>query len=134
MKIKCKKFLSESADRKELEISGALTKGREYIVLGISTSDRDRSFYIECDDSTLPGYFDVRQFDVVSNYLPSSWQAEYVENLCSLDFYPKSWIEADNFLERFVNDEDPDMIALFEKERDLIYREEAEYELKKSGN
>ncbi|HRA42148.1 MAG TPA: hypothetical protein PLV31_00475, partial [Gammaproteobacteria bacterium] len=78
----------------------------------------------------LPGYFDIRQFDIVSNYVPSNWVVEYNESFDNISFYPRSWIEAENFWDRFIDDDDPEMIALFEKEKELIYREEAEYELK----
>lgn len=131
MKVRCKKFLSEDRERKELDSRIGLTKGKEYIVLGISFSGHDRRIYmLDDDEDQLPGYLDIRQFDIVSNYVPSSWVVTYSENFDVLDFYPKSWVEAENFWDRFIDDNDPEMIALFEKEKELIYREEAEHELK----
>jgi len=62
--------------------------------------------------------------------VPSNWVVEYNESFDNISFYPRSWIEAENFWDRFIDDDDPEMIALFEKEKELIYREEAEYELK----
>ncbi|HEV2523810.1 MAG TPA: hypothetical protein VGU44_01590 [Gammaproteobacteria bacterium] len=131
MKVRCKKFLSEDREKKELDSRTGLTKGKEYIVLGISFSEHNRRIYMQDDDEDeLPGYFDIRQFDIISNYIPSNWIVEYSENFDTLGFYPKSWVEAKNFWDRFIDDDDPEMIALFEKEKALIYREEAEYELK----
>ena len=125
MKVKCKKFLSPFGDGMELESSGFLTIGREYIVLAIDINKRNVcKVYIEDDSKELPGYFDIRQFDVVSNYIPSRWVIEYREEFNSLAFYPKSWVEHEDFWDRFIDDHDPEMIALFEKERDLIYEEE----------
>ncbi|HXH55480.1 MAG TPA: hypothetical protein VNK03_07055 [Gammaproteobacteria bacterium] len=132
MKVKCKKFLSEDRERKEVDSRIGLTKGKEYIALGIRFSEHDRQIYMldDDDEDELPGYFDIRQFDIVSNYVPSNWVVEYNENFDVLDFYPKSWVEAENFWDRFIDDNDPEMIALFEKEKELIYHEEAEYELR----
>ncbi|MBP9763791.1 MAG: hypothetical protein KBD03_00555 [Gammaproteobacteria bacterium] len=131
MKVRCKKFLSEDRERKELDSRMGLTKEKEYIVLGISFSEHNRRIYMHDDDEDeLPGYFDIRQFDIVSNYVPSNWVVEYNENFDNISFYPRSWIEAENFWDRFIDDDDPEMIALFEKEKELIYREEAEYGLK----
>ncbi|HXH55217.1 MAG TPA: hypothetical protein VNK03_05700 [Gammaproteobacteria bacterium] len=131
MKVRCKKFLSEDRERKELDSRMGLTKGKEYIVLGISFSEHTRRIYMHDDDEgQFPGYLDIRQFDVTSNHIPSNWIVEYSENFDVLSFYPKSWVEAENFWDRFIDDDDPEMIALFEKEKELIYREEAEHELK----
>lgn len=139
MKVRCKKFLSSDREKRELEEKQGLTKGKEYIVLGISFNKHDRYIYMNDDDEDqLPGYFDIRQFDIVSDYIPSNWVIEYDEKFDSLGFYPKSWINEQNlstesgFWEKFV-DGDHDMIALFEKEKELIYREEAEYELKQKN-
>ncbi len=130
MKVKYKKFLIEGENETELDSIGEITKEKEYIVLGISFSKRDRDIYIHYDEDQLPGYFDIRQFDIVSNYVPSNWIVRYRENFDNISFYPKSWVEAENFWDRFIDDNDPEMIALFEKEKKLIYREEAEHELK----
>jgi hypothetical protein len=131
MKVRCKKFLSPDREKRELDSSMSLMKGKEYIVLGISFSEHDRYVYMHGDDENqLPGYCDIRQFDIVSNYVPSNWVVEYNENFDNISFYPRSWIEAENFWDRFIDDDDPEMIALFEKEKELIYREEAEYGLK----
>lgn len=124
MKVRCKKFLSPLRDKVELNSSAFLTKGKEYIILGINFNQHDRDVYIEDDSGALPGYFDIRQFEIVSNYIPSNWVMEYLENFDTLSFYPKSWIETENFWDRFIDDNDPEMIALYEKERDLIYQEE----------
>ena len=131
MKLRCKKILSRNKESRETGLNGGLTKGKEYIVLGISFSAHDRDIYMHYDDEDrLPGYFDIRQFDIVSNYVPSNWVVEYNESFDNISFYPRSWIEAENFWDRFIDDDDPEMIVLFEKEKELIYREEAEYELK----
>ncbi|HXH55198.1 MAG TPA: hypothetical protein VNK03_05595 [Gammaproteobacteria bacterium] len=131
MKVRCKKFLSEDKEKKELDSKPGLTKGKEYIVLGISFSERDRDVYMhDNDEDQLPVYYNIRQFDITSNYIPSNWIVEYNENFDVLSFYPRLWAEAENFWDRFIDDNDPEIIALFEKEKELIYREEAEHELK----
>lgn len=123
MKVKCIKFLSPLGDGMELDSCTYMTIGKEYIVLGISLEKNARNVYLECD-SGQPGYLDIRQFDIVSNYIPSNWVVNYRLNFDALSFYPKSWTENANFFEKFINENDPDAVKLYRRERDIIYKEE----------
>jgi len=124
IKVKCKKFLSPFGDGEELEICSFLTKGKVYILLGMSFCHH-RLFFIEDDEGQMIGV-DIRQFDILSDYLPSRWMVENKAAQNYLSFFPKSWVAAENFWDRLQDDNDPEMVELYRMERDLIYQEEPE--------
>jgi hypothetical protein len=123
VKVKCIKFLSPLGDGQELDSCTYMTVGKQYIVLGVSFTKNNRRVYLE-DDTGGPGYCDIRQFEIISNFIPSNWSVEYEKDFDALSLYPKSWIDDKSFFEKFVNEEDPDATKLYYKERDLIYEEE----------
>jgi len=59
-------------------------------------------------------------FEVISEYIPSSWRICIVNNV--MQIYPAKWL-VDQFFQAF-SDGDPSARPIFEEERDLILREE----------
>lgn len=121
MKVICKKFIYDGKEIKE-DSDYWLTKEKDYIVLGIDITESITLLYLQSDTGQA-AYFNIKGFDIVSNYIPSCWVVDFGEEKDSMSMYPKSWLEAENFWEEFVED-DIDMVELYEKERDLIYEEE----------
>lgn len=112
-------------DGREINSSSFLTLGKEYVVLAlmININKNKRIVYIESDDNK-PGFFDLRQFEIISNYIPSSWEVEYVPEIDKLYLMPRSWLKYNCFWDKFVDDEDPEAVKLYSLERDVIYKEE----------
>ena len=145
VKIKCKKIFPDSSNMKnnEKKTDGYLTIGKEYIVLGVLVFyNLLIKFHIEteCGD---PAIFSADMFDVMSNYIPSSWELEIkceTGGSCYLNLYPKKWNKYPHgFYEEITNvswplsdwlryEKIPEVVSLYFQERDLIYREESEYE------
>jgi len=144
VKIKCKKILSVGPNRKDMGAKTEdLTIGKEYIVLGVLASYGSLiNFHIETDCGDLV-IFDADMFDVISNYIPSSWVLDMkceTGGSCYLNLYPKKWNEYPHGFYEEITDVSwplhewlqyermPEVVSLYFQERDLIYREESEYE------
>lgn len=122
MKVRCQKIINEHT-QKEQETSPWLTIGKEYIVLMIEIHPT-KNFYLIVDDSSnqAPGLHDVKQFTVVSHYIPSNW----VINPGDLEIVtigPKVWQEP-TFWENCY-DGDPKALEIYKREARIIYEEEA---------
>lgn len=122
MKLKCKKTVKRHFYRNE-ENYTTLTKGKEYVVLGISFSYKSRYVCLETNDE-LPALLDIRQFEVVSNYVPSRWTVRYTWEGDQLSFFPESWVESESFWTALFKKQEIEMFRLYQKERDLIFEEE----------
>lgn len=123
MKVRCRKLLNIYGE--ERQESRSLTIGKDYVVLEISCSPKGEIYIrIISDDEYTPALFDITQFDVISNKLPSNWvvvQNEYGEIL----FRPESWSRF-GFWEDFFDRELPEVIEAFRKEVEIMYHEEHE--------
>ena len=109
--------------RKEEDYSTLLTKGKEYVVLGISFSNKNRYVCLETNDE-LPALLDIRQFEVVSNYVPSRWTVRYTGECDQLSFFPQSWVESESFWTDLLEKQAFEILRLYQWERDLIFKEE----------
>jgi hypothetical protein len=123
MKLKCKKTVNRHFYRNEKAYSTLLTKGKEYVVLGISFSDKNHYVCLETNDE-LPALLDIRQFEVVSNYVPSRWTVWYKEAGDQLSFFPQSWAESESFWSGLFEKQKCEMFRLYQWERNLIFAEE----------
>lgn len=107
----------------EMEKSPFLTKNKEYVVLLVCKDAHNTEYYIQYSEDPLGGYFDSRQFIVISNYVPDNWIIKVDNEFDYLKLLPKKWDETPAFFER-LHDDDPEAIALFISERDEIYKQE----------
>jgi len=105
MKVKCIR-ISNSETKSEEEVSPWLRLGMEYVVLAIYAPFRDKnSFLLISDDaSRIPVPFDVEQFEVTCDKIPSSWKA-HLDEAGQLQFAPERWLRT-NFWTEFY-DQDP---------------------------
>ncbi len=106
-------------------------------------------YHLEPDFGGL-AMFDADQFEVVSNYMPSNWEAIVKVNEDDSYYFklsPRNWNNAPfSFYEEITEvswplsewrqyDKVPEVVSLYFQERDLIYREEEECEKRNlSGN
>jgi len=149
MKVKCKKIIAERPNRKDLgEKTDDLTVNKEYIVLSVSLIMNSLIYYrIETDIGDLV-LFEADQFDVTSSYIPSSWEIKVELNSDEsyyLNLAPEKWNHAPfSFYEEITEvswplyqwrdlDEIPEVVSLYFQERDLIYREQEEYDKSMKG-
>lgn len=113
-----------------IENSDFLTIDKEYVVLSLSIRKKAKTIYLISDDGE-PGYFDLRQFEIISNYLPSNWIVEYREDFDVLELLPESWVKDETFWDKFIDEKSQNAIELFEKEKKLIYEEEFKFQRQK---
>ncbi len=123
MKLKCKKTVKRHSHRGEENYTTLVTKGKEYVVLGISFSIKNRYVCLEANDES-PALLDIRQFEVVSTYVPSRWTVRYIRDSDHLSFFPQSWIESEFFWRDLFISRRVEIFRLYRSERDLIFREE----------
>ncbi len=123
MKLKCKETVKRHFYRNEADYSTLLTKGKEYVVLGISFSYKTHYVCLETNDE-LPALLDIRQFEVVSNYVPSRWTVRYTRERDQLSFFPQSWVESESFWRGLFQKQEWEIFGLYQRERDLIFEEE----------
>ena len=122
MKVKCVVLLDEG-NRKPLQTSPWLTIGKEYLVLGIYVPFEEiPKFRLLGDDGATPALHDASQFEVVSNFLPSSWKI-YIGSQKLLSIEPESWLTPE-FWEAYFNF-DPEARATFDKEHKRMVEEQA---------
>jgi len=150
MRIKCKKILIDNPESNPpLKQTDWLTVGKEYVVLTVYKSRNEISYHIESDYNDEPVIVDAEQFQVLTNYIPSNWEIkvkDYENGTYYLKLAPRAWNEADfDFWEDITNisgpfdkyryspympNHVPREVTLFLQERDIIYREEEEYQKK----
>jgi hypothetical protein len=123
MKLKCKKTVKRHFYRAEVDYSMVITKGKEYVALGISFSNKSRHVCLETNDG-LPTLLDIRQFEVISNYVPSRWTVRYTRERDHLSFFPQTWVESESFWDRLLKRQEFGVFKLYRQERDLIFGEE----------
>ncbi len=155
MKIKCKE-ISELG--KKITTIGAknrnLTVGKEYIVLVLYIKKGFIEFQIENDEGDII-ICSGDQFEILSNYIPSNWEikcSECQDGSYYLDLAPVAWNNAifdgetpesykSNFYEAIIEEagplenwrsypqnQIPDVVKVYLREAEIIYREEEAYE------
>lgn len=67
------------------------------------------------------GHHRAECFEIVSTVVPTNWRLKIMED-GAISIAPKSW-QAPGFLETFY-DRDPSAYSVFERERDLILKED----------
>jgi len=124
MKVRCVRLLN--AGGQEVEYSPWLTLGRVYHVMSIFIDENERRWYgiINChprDEWPQMGNHQAECFEVVSEIIPSNW-SEWKDGKIS-GISPAAW-QASGFYEAFY-DHDPVAYPIYERERDIILREDA---------
>lgn len=148
MRIKCKKILDDDFPREDRgNKSGGLTVNKWYIVLSVYFNKYGLYYQIEDDDGGLV-MFKADQFEIFSSYIPSSWETvvrTYSDGTHCLDLSPRNWNQTSlDFYEKISEvswplhewrqfEKIPEVVSLYFQERDLIYREEEEYEKRQSS-
>lgn len=122
MRVRCTKLTND--DGIFLEGSDWLTNGKEYIVLGIVVNEGKIELYLEPSEEELAGYFSIEGFEILSNHIPSNWIITFESGFKFISLYPKKWKEEPKGFWEGYTDGDPEMIKLYQQERDLIYSEE----------
>lgn len=123
MKVKCVRLLN--ADGQEVEFSPWLTLGKIYHVMYILVGENKKKYYgiiTSHPKGEWPQMVACHQecFNVVSNFIPSNWQEWEDRGISGIS--PLAWQEV-GFSEAFY-DHDPSVYPIFERERDIILRED----------
>jgi len=123
MKIKCVRLLD--ADGREVEFSPWLTLGRVYHVMSIFVDKEGHCSYgiiTSHPNGEWPQMNSHAEecFEIISKVVPSNWR-EWKDDTCT-GVSPAAW-QTDNFYEAFY-DHDPVAYPIFERERDIILRED----------
>ena len=125
MLIKCNKIISPVTKEDLGEKSPWLTQGKEYVVLALNVSSKfGIEVCIQTDHYKEPRYITLDGFEVISQKIPRVWITlmRDLDDEKIIDLIPKSWSYDDFFNE--LADENPEALVLFNKEAELIYREE----------
>jgi len=125
MLIKSNKIISPVTKEDLGDKSPWLTKGKEYVVLALNISTKGGiEVCIQTDHYNEPHYITLDGFEIINQRMPFSWITVSKdlgdENI--IDMLPQSWAY-DGFFGQ-LDDENPEAIALFNKEAEIIYREE----------
>ena len=101
MKVKCINIY-DTFDKKFVETSRWLTKGKEYIVIDMEIDPKNDIYYrlLDNDPDGQPALYNASQFKVVSNVIPSNWRVTQYET-GAITFSPLAW-EVLGFLGRFL--------------------------------
>lgn len=103
-----------------------LTVGNEYIILAMNVSSKNGvEIYIQLEHYKEPFFVDLDGFEMISQSIPTSWVTiiEQREDQTLISMLPKSWSTNKRFFED-LEDEKAEAVALFNKEAELIYKEE----------
>lgn len=122
MKVKCIKIYNEITKTFQ-KSSSWLSIGNEYLVSEVSMRpEREILYRLQGDtNKELPAIYDARQFEVVTNTIPSNW---IVIQECDgiITFTPANW-SIPGFWENFF-DGDQNAIESYRKELNIISNEE----------
>lgn len=125
MLIKCTKIISPVTKENLGDKSPWLTKGKEYVVLALNISSKfGIEACIQTDHYSEPRYITLNGFEIISQHIPTSWitLTKQIDDETFIDMLPQSWAYDGFFNE--LEDENHQSIALFNKEVEIIYREE----------
>ena len=128
MKVKCAKIISPTTKKDLGEHSPWLKRGKEYIVLALNWSSKfGMQIFIQTEQYNEPRFIFLDGFEIISQKIPVSWSTKTQEfgNQYIMTMQPQSWLSFNNFFDE-LDDENPEAVALFNKEAELIYKEEAE--------
>jgi len=123
MKVKCVRLLN--SDGQDVEYSPWLTMGKIYHVMTFFVNEEGKKNYGIISShprGEWPQLINNQEecFEVISPLIPSNWQKWRLDNTWGMS--PAAWQE-DNFYEKFY-DHDASVYPLFERERDIILRED----------
>ncbi len=126
MRVKCNKILSPDTKKDLGNESPWLKQDNEYIILAMNVSSKNGiEIYIQSEHYKEPFFVDLDGFEIVNQRMPKSWITviQQKDNHILISMLPKSWSSYKNFFED-LEDENPEAVALFNKEAELIYQEE----------
>lgn len=90
MRVKCLRILDEESGE-IIKSSTWLSLGRSYLVLSVYKQDSGPlKFQLIGDDGITPAYHNANQFEVVSDYIPSSWCISSVPG-SHFELSPRPW-------------------------------------------
>jgi hypothetical protein len=123
MKVKCIRLLN--SDGREVELSPWLALGRVYHVLSMSIDQYGKRSYgiisgFREGEWPQTGSHREECFEVVSDVVPSNWRTMVYLGITAIS--PAAWQEP-GFYKAF-SDHDPVTYPIFERERDIILRED----------
>ena len=123
MIVKCVKIISPTTGKDLGRQSPWLIKNKSYIVFAVRYDHHERNIeiLIESENYKDPEFFDIDQFEVISNKLSSYWVfgKDEDEFIC---FMPKEWFK-EGFGEGIDNGDESSM-SLYRKYRDLMVQED----------
>ncbi len=125
MKVLCRKAISRTTKEDLGETSPWLQLGKEYVVLALNYEEKSGfDIYIQTEDHYEPRFMSLCGFEVLNQNIPSSWVTiiDEVYGRKVITMLPASW-NYDDFFED-MEDQKPEAIALFNKEAEMMYREE----------
>ena len=125
MLVKCNKIISSITKEDLGDQSPWLKRGKEYVVFLLNISSKSgMEVCIQTEHHNELGFFSLNGFEIISRKIPSSWVTtiQDIGDEKIITMLPKSW-EYDSFFED-VDDEKPAAVALFNKEAEIMYREE----------
>lgn len=125
MLIKCNKIISPVTQEDLGDKSPWLTKVKEYVVLSLNISSKfGTEVCIQTDHYREPRYITLDGFEIISQKIPKNWitTVKKIEDEYLIDMLPQSWSYEGFFNE--LSDENSQAIDIFNKEAELIYREE----------
>lgn len=121
MKVRCIKSMNEQTGE-SVDDSSWLTTGKEYRVLSIHMQHGlPLKFQIIGDDEITPAYHVADQFEIVSNFIPSTWVVDF-EPESYFKLSPKEWCKP-GFWEDYF-DGISEAVTLFHSENEKLIQEE----------
>lgn len=117
MKVRCIKLVNPNTGRSE-ESNSWLSIGKTYHVMCLSIEPGQVcKLRLIGDDNRTPALHDIRQFELISSFIPPSWVVNFLLN-GYVEFGPAIWNEK-GFWEQYFDD-DSKAIQIFEEERKKI--------------
>lgn len=117
MKVRCIKLLNPHTGKEEISNSW-LSIGKIYQVLCVYAEPNGIcQLRLIGDDGRTPALHDIRQFEIVSPILPSSWHVNFSPNGFFM-LEPEKWIK-EGFWESYYDGE-PAAVCVFENEKKKI--------------
>lgn len=126
MRVICRRIISQTTGEDMGSSSPWLKLDKEYVVLALSCGENiGIHIYIQTENFNDPYFVGIQGFEFVNQHIPSSWITVASESYGRkvLTMLPASW-NYDDFFED-MNDQKPEAIKLFNKEAELIYREDS---------
>lgn len=121
MRIKLRRIISQTT-KQELDEAPWGKVDQEFLVLALFVGTRSGlSAYIQAPPYNEPGFFALDGFEVLSQYISSTWVMRVTANNV-ISFLPKNWAYESFFDE--VENGDLKAIELFNQETEKMYIEE----------